>query len=410
MHTPTLIIIAATLAALVTVVLCAVWYFNRHIAGLRFWVFSFLCTSAFASNLLLRDHIPEVLSVILGQLTIALAGYFCWLGSRAYMGRAAPPHKGAAVLLVALVVVSWYFTHVQPSPGARFVLAGLFAGVCFVLTAFTLAHGGFHRVPARYLFAWVIGAHGIFVLLRPLVFKLVVPPGVGEADTDLVSTLSSIVVMESMLALVLVAFGTIMLINEVITTELRHLAEVDALTGVFNRRAYLTLLDKAISSAQRGQTALSVLIIDLDHFKKINDTLGHATGDDVLRHFVLLASRCLRNEDVMGRLGGEEFAIFLPNAGEAGGLTVAERLRGMVELNPAQIGQHRIALTVSVGVALCAEDETADAVLQRADQSMYLAKERGRNRVEIQPQVFVSGAQAQWPTCPVPAVPAVPGG
>ncbi len=394
MHTPTLIILAATMAALVTVVLCAVWYFNRNIPGLRFWVCSFLCTSAFCSNLLVRDHVPEILSVTLGQLTIALTGYFCWLGSRAYMGRGPLSHRYAGVLLAALIGVSLYFTQVHPSPGARFVLAGLFAGVCFVLTARTLAHGGFSRVPARYLFAVVIGAHGVFVLLRPLVFTLVVPQGLAEADVTLVSTLSSVVVMESMFALVLIAFGTIMLTNEFITRELRHLAEVDPLTGVFNRRAFLTLLDKAISSAQRGQTALSVMIIDLDHFKKINDTRGHGTGDDVLRHFVMLAGRCLRNEDVMGRLGGEEFAIFLPNAGEGGGVIVAERLRALVEAHPAEIGQHQIALTVSVGVALCAGGESADAVLQRADQSMYLAKERGRNRVEILPSAHSVAATA----------------
>ena len=85
----------------------------------------------------------------------------------------------------------------------------------------------------------------------------------------------------------------------------------------------------------------------------------------------------------MGRLGGEEFAICLPNAGEGGGIIVAERLRALVEAHPAEIDQRQIALTVSVGVALCASGESADAVLQRADQSMYLAKERGRNRVEI---------------------------
>ncbi len=391
MHIPTLIIIAATVAALVTVVLCAVWYFNRNIPGLRFWVFSFLCTSVFCSNLLLRDQLPEILSVTLAQLTIALAGYFCWLGSRAYMGRTALPHVYVGLPLAALVGVSWYFTQIHPSPGVRFALAGLFAGVCFVFTALTLARGGFSRVPARYLFAAVIGAHGIFLLLRPLAFTLVAPPGLAPADVTLVSTLSSIVVMESMLALVLVAFGAIMLTNEFITNELRHLAEVDPLTGVFNRRAFLTLLEKAISSAQRGQTALSVLIIDLDHFKKINDTRGHGTGDEVLRHFARLAGRCLRNEDVMGRLGGEEFAIFLPNAGDAGGLALAERLRALVEAHPLEVDRYQIGLTVSVGVAQYAGEESADAVLKRADKAMYLAKERGRNRVEILPRESVGG-------------------
>ena len=110
---------------------------------------------------------------------------------------------------------------------------------------------------------------------------------------------------------------------------------MDPLTNVFNRRAFLTLLDKAISNAQRTQTTLPVLVMDLDHFKKVNDSWGHRAGDDVLRHFVMLAQRCLRKEDVMGRLGGEEFAIFLPNAGAGGAIAVAERLRVPLHIEDA---------------------------------------------------------------------------
>ena len=96
----------------------------------------------------------------------------------------------------------------------------------------------------------------------------------------------------------------------------------------------------------------------------------------------------------MGRLGGEEFAIFLPNAGDAGGITAAERLRALIEANPLEVDQHQIGLTVSVGVAQCAGEESADAVLKRADKAMYLAKERGRNRVEILPRESAVGMTA----------------
>ena len=149
---------------------------------------------------------------------------------------------------------------------------------------------------------------------------------------------------------------------------------------MFNRRAFLTLLDKAISNAQRTQTTLPVLVMDLDHFKKVNDSWGRRAGDDVLRHFVMLAQRCLRKEDVMGRLGGEEFAIFLPNAGAGGAVAVAERLRARVEAHPVVTEQRSIALAVSVGVTVCTGSESAGTALQRADEAMYLAKERGRNR------------------------------
>ncbi len=387
-HSPTLLIIAALLTALVTTVLYAVWSFNRNIPGLRLWMVSFLLGSVFSVSLLVRDWFPEVVAVVISQGSVSLAAYLCLMASRMYMGRRPFSHWYAVVGIGALMVASVYFTVVQPHLGMRFVFVGLGAGICFLLTARTMADGGVRRVPARYLFALVAGLHGLFLLLRPALFKLApVAPG-GLPDAGLVALVSQFVLLEAIVAVVLLGFGALMLANEFITSELRHLAEMDPLTNVFNRRAFLTLLDKAISAAQRTGTAVPVLVMDLDHFKNINDTWGHRAGDDVLRHFVMLAHRCLRKEDVMGRLGGEEFAIFLPNASAAGALAVAERLRALVEAQPVATGPQSIPLTVSVGVTLCAHGDAAGAALQRADEAMYLAKERGRNRVEVSEKIL----------------------
>lgn len=387
-HSPTLLIIAALLTALVTTVLYAVWSFNRNIPGLRLWMVSFLLGSVFSVSLLVRDWFPEVVAVVISQGSVSLAAYLCLMASRMYMGRRPFSHWYAVLGIGALMVASVYFTVVQPRLGMRFVFVGLGAGICFLLTARTMADGGVRRVPARYLFALVAGLHGLFLLLRPALFKLApVAPG-GLPDAGLVTLVSQFVLLEAIVAVVLLGFGALMLANEFITSELRHLAEMDPLTNVFNRRAFLTLLDKAISAAQRTGTAVPVLVMDLDHFKNINDTWGHRAGDDVLRHFVMLAHRCLRKEDVMGRLGGEEFAIFLPNASAAGALAVAERLRALVEAQPVATGPQSIPLTVSVGVTLCAHGDAAGAALQRADEAMYLAKERGRNRVEVSEKIL----------------------
>lgn len=387
-HSPTLLIIAALLTALVTTVLYAVWSFNRNIPGLRLWMVSFLLGSVFSVSLLVRDWFPEVVAVVISQGSVSLAAYLCLMASRMYMGRRPFSHWYAVLGIGALMVASVYFTVVQPHLGMRFVFVGLGAGICFLLTARTMADGGVRRVPARYLFALVAGLHGLFLLLRPALFKLApVAPG-GLPDAGLVALVSQFVLLEAIVAVVLLGFGALMLANEFITSELRHLAEMDPLTNVFNRRAFLTLLDKAISAAQRTGTAVPVLVMDLDHFKNINDTWGHRAGDDVLRHFVMLAHRCLRKEDVMGRLGGEEFAIFLPNASTAGALAVAERLRALVEAQPVATGPQSIPLTVSVGVTLCAHGDAAGAALQRADEAMYLAKERGRNRVEVSEKIL----------------------
>ncbi|HEY9207821.1 GGDEF domain-containing protein [Acidovorax sp.] len=380
MHSPTLVIVAGILAVLVTTVLYAVWYFNKGIPGLRLWTLSFLSASVFCAILLVRVHLPEVLSGVLAQASISVAAYLCLLASRAYMGLRPLPHGYAVTAIAAVMALAAYFTVVQPHMGIRFALAGSVSGVCFLLTAHTLARGGFRNVPARYLFALVAGLHGLFLFLRPLLFRLATPE--GGAGVNMVALLSQFVVLEATLALVMMAFGTLMLTNEYTTSELRHLAEMDPLTNVFNRRAFLTLLDKAISSAQRTPSGLSVLAMDLDHFKKVNDTWGHKSGDDVLRHFVRLATGCLRNEDVMGRLGGEEFAIFLPNADSEGTRVVAERLRAMVASQPVLTDRGPIGLTVSIGATQYLPGDSSDALLQRADEAMYLAKEHGRNRVE----------------------------
>ena len=343
----------------------------------------------FCGTLLVRAQLPEVVSVLLTQTANATAAYLCWQGSRAYVGRSTGPHIRALVVLAGVLGLAVYFTVADPQPGVRFALTGTVAGACFLATARTVAQGGFREAPARYLFAGMVTLHGSFVLARPLLFRLAAP-----SDEGLLLQISQFVLLEATVALVMIAFGTLMLINEYVTTELRHLAEVDALTSVFNRRAFLALLDKGLTGAKQAGEALPVLVVDLDHFKKINDTWGHRSGDDALRHFVVLAQRCLRKQDVMGRLGGEEFAIFLPGSDRSGAAAVAERLRALVETQPPAGAGGATPLTVSIGIALAGAGDSAQSVLQRADEAMYMAKKRGRNRVEMLPA----------PDCGMPAV------
>jgi diguanylate cyclase (GGDEF)-like protein len=167
------------------------------------------------------------------------------------------------------------------------------------------------------------------------------------------------------------------------TDALRRLAETDALTGIANRRSFLARGDAALREAlQRGQE-VSLVTFDLDHFKSINDTHGHAAGDAVLR---LAAERCaalLRRPDLLGRLGGEEFALLLPGVGAAGALALAESLRAVLSLVPLP-GGTRGRLSASFGVATAVpEDGGLSALLLRADIALYVAKESGRDRVEV---------------------------
>lgn len=165
--------------------------------------------------------------------------------------------------------------------------------------------------------------------------------------------------------------------------DLRHLAAHDPLTGAFNRRAFLDAAYREQARAKRHGYPVSVVVLDLDRFKAINDTHGHAAGDGVLVHFVQVMQQMMRASDVLGRMGGEEFAVLLPQTALDGALAIADRLRAAIEATPAPHAPHPIAFTVSAGVSEVAAGEVdVDEALGRADRAMYRAKDLGRNRVE----------------------------
>lgn len=166
---------------------------------------------------------------------------------------------------------------------------------------------------------------------------------------------------------------------------LREMATTDALTGLPNRRHFLERMEEQLARVKRKVTQnAAVLMLDLDHFKQINDRHGHAVGDAVLRHFAHLVRDDLRKIDLVGRLGGEEFSIVLPGADPAAGLIFAERLCRQVADSPLLQDGQAIPFTVSIGItALHAQDADADAALMRADEALYRAKESGRNRALI---------------------------
>jgi diguanylate cyclase (GGDEF)-like protein len=167
--------------------------------------------------------------------------------------------------------------------------------------------------------------------------------------------------------------------------ELFRLATTDALIGIYNRRYFLEQLDLEVSRISRFGEPGTLLMADLDHFKEVNDRHGHATGDAVLKHFVAIARETLRKIDFIGRIGGEEFAIFLPGSDAAGALETAERLRARLAASAVPTGTGPVRVTVSIGVTIVsASDTTPDPILSRADQALYAAKAAGRNRVRLQ--------------------------
>ncbi len=164
--------------------------------------------------------------------------------------------------------------------------------------------------------------------------------------------------------------------------RLREMATRDTLTGVLNARAYYEVCDRLIRLAKRNNSPYSVLFVDLDHFKSINDTYGHAAGDIVLKSVANSLTSSLRKSDALGRIGGEEFSIFLPNTDIAGAVKLAEDIRAEIEKLIPLIDEKRLTITASIGVARNQHSEQSMLeIQQQADQAMYRAKAKGRNRV-----------------------------
>jgi diguanylate cyclase (GGDEF)-like protein len=166
--------------------------------------------------------------------------------------------------------------------------------------------------------------------------------------------------------------------------HLRRAADRDVLTDAFSRRAFKETAERLIALAIRHHHPLSVISFDLDFFKLTNDTFGHATGDKVLREAVAVCARHLRSSDVIGRLGGEEFSVILPNTDQAGALETAEKLRLAIETNEIRLETQSIKVTASFGVAsLHAGARDVETLLELADRALYQSKAEGRNRVTV---------------------------
>lgn len=166
--------------------------------------------------------------------------------------------------------------------------------------------------------------------------------------------------------------------------ELRKKAETDELTGIANRRQLLTYLDHRIAEARRTGVPLSFALVDIDHFKRVNDTYGHGVGDEAIRHVVRVAQKAVRVNDMIGRLGGEEFGIVLPKSSEENAYVVCERLRTRLhELGFVPVDGQQVMLTISSGIACLTEEDDAASLIERADKALYEAKRSGRDQVKL---------------------------
>lgn len=278
---------------------------------------------------------------------------------------------------LALAILTFLACYVIDEVGLRVVAAGLILGLCYLSGAAALATGWraatmLRRVlvVATTVLALLVAARGLLVLLMP--------GGWGWLTNGLLQSLSSTAFY---LLMLVGGFGYLLLTREQLQLELARLALVDPLTDVPNRRGFFDKLAPWMALARRPGLPTALVLIDLDQFKRVNDSYGHPAGDALLRQVIDVCKKQLRDSDQLGRLVGVEFALLLPRTGPAEALLVAERMRAAIAGGAIKTERAMISMTASFGVTAIRADDSTVSLFKRADQALQLAKQGGRNRV-----------------------------
>jgi len=241
---------------------------------------------------------------------------------------------------------------------------------------------------------WLL--YGVSVAMVPILVLRTLVAAFGPANFATIegavapNTIQLMVFMCVIALDILGSLGFVLMVKERSDLELRSLAMTDFLTKTLNRRAFEERAEQQMALAKRTGLPLALLMIDVDHFKQINDEHGHAAGDSVLVGIARVIGASIRKQDTLGRHGGEEFGVLLPSTNQAGALVVAEKLRSAVETMRCRVRTKSISVTISIGVTVCrATCEKCPSDLNKllgdADSALYQAKHAGRNRTEVAP-------------------------
>lgn len=351
---------------------------NRKHDGMGKWAAAMLLETLIWTLIAARGVLPDVLSIIVANGLKAASHALILAAIHEFQRRRAPHWQYWLPIALTLLQVTILVDDIQ----GRFIWGGLIYGFQMVLIARALLSDRETRLGR----AWRLLFIGIVMIMLVLVLRVVLAlSGLSEiaqpqnaVSVHPIQILAYVAVMATAL---LGSIGFVLMVKERTDREIMHLAMTDSLTHIPNRRALMEWAEHAL--ARRSGSPLAVLMIDVDHFKPINDTYGHQTGDEVLHKIAELLAGRLRGYDFMGRYGGEEFCVVAPDTDREGALALAESLRAIIDATPFIAAGKQIALSVSIGVALCQSNVTRELkeVLAESDAALYAAKQAGRNRV-----------------------------
>ena len=360
------------------VLMAAILWFGsagRFRDGLAKWTAA-LGTQAFALLLLSgRGVVPDAVSIPAANGLFALTWSLQFAAIIEFRRRSVPHW----LLWGPAVGVTLFFLMLAGASQARMVAGGLLYGGANLLIAGAVLRGRpRHFFRARWLLAacYIVAAltliaRGIAAWSEPGFFATTLAPG----------TYNGVLHLGSFALIVAGSFAFLLMHKERADEETSRLATTDPLTGVFNRRTFIELAEQELARARRAGTPLSLMMLDLDHFKKVNDTYGHLTGDEVLVSFTRLVRDCVRRGDLVVRYGGEEFCVLLPGTTPSAATALAERIRAAAAATELTAKPFRTTVSIGLTAYTGDVDTSVGELLARADEALYRAKDEGRNRV-----------------------------
>ncbi|TVT45787.1 MAG: GGDEF domain-containing protein [Denitromonas halophila] len=337
--------------------------------------------SAFGALLVfLRGTLPDFLSVVVGNTVIVGGFAMAYHAIRVLHERTGPSDRLAAVWVLVCFALYWTAFELNRDINLRIILVATLKIPVLALIVRELWVGS--QRGRRAVELMLLSVYLLYAVVSALRALNVMMTSALDLDSFLSDPVQQFSFVAYFLTLSVSSLFFMLALGEVLTAELYQRATTDPLTGIYNRHAFEELALREISRAQRTGRYPSMLMVDIDHFKQINDRYGHTAGDGVLRAVVGAIQGALRQQDFVGRWGGEEFCVLLPETGQIDALHVAERLRcSVMEMPLSAVAQ---AVTVSIGVSSpYAHECSFSAMIEVADDALYKAKFGGRNRVVI---------------------------
>jgi diguanylate cyclase (GGDEF)-like protein len=374
----TIMICTSLMTLVVAMALTFIWIFEKREQAVAWWCFSMWVGTLASLTLALRGIAPWWVAIGFGNGLVFIAYALISAGFASFCGR----KMGLPLILSGAVVwcvCNFGFESIRSDVNNRIILSSLIIPFyCVFVVRDTMAVWKEERLPSAMAACLFYASHGVFYLLR-IPFSIFYP--VSEIVPGRPSTWFAVITLEAFVHGMLISFVFVALIRERTERRYRLAAEIDSLTLVASRRFFVSET-RALLARRPNSGFLAVL--DLDFFKSINDSYGHMAGDKVLQSFAALVSHKLQPGMAFGRLGGEEFGLFLPDCSEAEAVEFLEDLRAAVEALEIRFNGNVLKATTSIGVAGVEEAGLDfDHLMAGADNALYVAKEGGRNRVSV---------------------------